>query len=160
MRELEGEWFDLGLRSVIRGVIYAYEISDEKSGKWLLNVRISEETGKAAVTAETSERTTWLHDQIKKKTDTFQTSVDGQKYFHPLGIGYVERGRFHYMRPDKLNDVPQEIREKFNLTKYEHVSPIRTSKTFNGKIVVVMEKDKPDEMALLFFMEKIRPVFK
>jgi hypothetical protein len=154
----KGEWYDLGLRRILQGIIYAYEVVDEASGKWLFNVQFSEEEGKANVKAITSERTTWLHDQIKRKTDVFLASIEKEKYFHPLGITYLKEGRLHYIRPNNIDEVPKEIRDNFYLTTYEKASP-KPSSAFKGKIVVLVDKNNLEKMVHLFMLEKIRPVF-
>ncbi|MEM1513133.1 MAG: hypothetical protein QXN15_11310 [Candidatus Jordarchaeales archaeon] len=159
LKSQEGEWYDLGLRKLLQGIIYAYKVEDETSGKWLFNVQYSEKTGKASVKPISTEKTTWLHDQIKRKTDVFQESKDTQKYYHPLGISYIEKGQLRLFRPSDPNNVPHEIRHKFALTKYEKASPRTPSKALQGKLVVLVEKDKPEEMVHLFVLEKIRPVF-
>lgn len=159
LEKKEGEWYDMGVRQVLQGVIYAFEYKDDTSGRWLLNVKICEGAGRAVAIAATSERTTWIHDQIKRKTDVFNACIDRQTYYHPLGISYIEKGRLHYKRIDELDDVPNEIRNNFDLSKYEDVSPVAPSKTFRRKLVAVVRQDDAEKMALLFAFEKIRPVF-
>jgi hypothetical protein len=68
----------LGLRRVVRGTVYAYKVVDENSGEWLFNVQFSEERRERRnVVPVTSERASWLHDRIKRKTDVFQPPRTG-----------------------------------------------------------------------------------
>jgi hypothetical protein len=154
-----GEWYDLGVRRVVEGDIFAYRLLDEKSGKWLLNVKLSEEVGKAVVVAATSEKTTSLHDQIKGKSIVFNTCTDRKLMYHPLGISCVAGQRLSYERMEKPEDIPADIRDRFLVRRYEDVSPLGPSRPFKGKLVIVVASDRPDDMALLFFLEKIAPVF-
>jgi hypothetical protein len=159
LKETAGEWFDLSQKEIVQGKIYAYKVGDTASGEWLLNVFICEKSGKAVVTAISSEKATYLHDQIKRKSIVFIGCKNDNRYYHPLGIGCVQGQRFHYERVDDLDNVPVSIKNNFDLDYYESVSPITPSKTYKGKIVAIIEKDKPEKMALLFALEKIRPVF-
>lgn len=56
LKSQEGEWYDLGLRKLLQGIIYAYKVEDETSGKWLFNVQYSEKTGKASVKPISTEK--------------------------------------------------------------------------------------------------------
>jgi len=159
LKKEHGEWFDLGLKRVLEGEVYAYRITDTVSGEWLLNLKISTQVGKAAAEAVASERTSVLHDQIKRKSITFNACRDRQYLYHPLGIGLVEKGRFRYSRVDKYDHVPEQIKEKFTLKRYEEVSPTEPSSSLKGKIVAVIDKEHLEQMVLLFFLEKIFPVF-
>jgi len=159
LKKEHGEWFDLGLKRVLEGEVYAYRITDTISGEWLLNLKISTQVGKAAVEAVASERTSVLHDQIKRRSITFNACKDRQYFYHPLGIGLVEKGRFRYKRVDKYDEVPQEIKDKFTLKLYEEVSPSEPSSSLKGKIVAVINREHLEQMVLLFFLEKILPVF-
>jgi hypothetical protein len=155
-----GEWYDLGVRRVVEGDIFAYRLFDEKSGEWLLNVKLSTEVGKSVVVAATSGKTTSLHDQIKGKSIVFNACTDGKSMYHPLGISYVAGQRLSYERIEKPEDIPADIGDRFLVRKYEDVSPLKPSRAFKGKLVAVVPTDHPDDMALLFFLEKIAPVFK
>jgi len=159
LKKSAGQWFDLGLKRVLEGEVYAYRINDTISGEWLLNLKISTQVGKAIVEAVTSERTSVLHDQIKRKSITFNACKDRRYLYHPLGIGLVEKGRFTYNRVNEFAEVPQEIKDKFTLKLYEEVSPTEPSSSLKGKIVAVIKREHLQQMVLLFFLEKILPVF-
>jgi hypothetical protein len=159
LRQSQGEWYDLQLRRVINGDIFAYGLVDKVSGQWLLNVKMSEEEKKAIVLAPTSERTSSIHDQIKRKTMVFKTCTDGQAMYHPLCVDCVVGRRVVGKRVERIDDVPSEIKDQFALRKYEEVSPITPARALKGKLVAVIGRDHPENMALLFFHEKIAPVF-
>jgi len=159
VRQSRGQWYDLGLRRVIEGDIFAYQLIDQASGEWLLNVKMSTEAGKSVVVAATSERTTSLHDQIKRKSIVFNACADRNLMYHPLGLASVVGQRLTYKRVEKLEKVPPDIKGLFMIKKYEEVSPTPRSRTFKGKLVAVVPRDRHEAMAILFFLEKIAPVF-
>jgi len=149
------EWFDSGERRLLHGVNHAFKIIDQKSGEWLVNVKISDE-GKAVVSAPTSQMTSSIHDQLKRKTIVFNPCKDRNELYNLLGISYIGEGRLHYERLEDVSFVPPEIRRNFELTIHEAVAG---TDRFKGKIVVIVSKEKPEDMALLFFLQRIKPVF-
>lgn len=159
-KEESGEWFDLGTRSVVKGTQYSYELRDEVSGFWDLNARIREDGKKADAKAIGSRKVGSRYDQIKRKSITFNETSDGQKFYNVIGIGYYvdEEGRFHSKRISNIDEVPEEIKSKFEIRKYEDVSPHRNI-VLKDKLVVLVDKQDVESMVLLFFLEKIKPVF-
>jgi len=156
---MNGEWFDLGNRKVDSGVIYAFGVEDPVSGNWILNVRVSDSGEKIVVIAVASEMAGYLHNQIKRKSVVLNACSCGEHYYHPIGIGYVKGGRFRSKRIVSLDDVPEEIRERFEIKRYEEVSP-KSSVSLEGKLVALVKKGDIDKAALLFVLEKICSVFK
>lgn len=156
LRKKESIWYNCGLKKAVSGIIYAFGIDDKISGKWLLNVKISERYGKAIVVALTSEQTSFLHDQLKRKSMVWIKCKDSKKFYHPIGIAYLKNDRIHSKRITNLAEVPEEIQKNFDIRVYEEVSN-KPSKTLKGKLVVI--EDNPEKMATLFFLEKIQPIF-
>ncbi len=154
-----GEWFDLATRKKDGGTIYAFHVSDQTSGKWLLNVRVSSSGEKSVVFAATSQKTGIVHNQIKRKSIVFNACSCGEHFYHPLGISYLEGERLRSKRVEKLDDVPEEILETFEIKKHEDVSP-KSSTQLKEKLVALVEKNDVKKMALLFILEKICPIFK
>jgi hypothetical protein len=153
-----GEWFDLGSKNVVSGVLYSFKIKDQVSGEWILNVRIQDTLKKADVIVATSENVSSLHDQIKRKTITFNETIDGENFYNVIGLGYVENGRFHSERISDIKDVSDEIKSKFEIKKYQDVSPHKNI-ILRDKLVVLVDKNNAEDMGLLFFLERIKPVF-
>jgi len=146
IRSQYGEWLDVkGIKR--KGHIYEYNVRDERSGRWEFVVRLSDEAQKAEVRPIKTDKSSWLHDAICHKTDVFQVSVNPAKYYHPLGIGYVKEDRYSYRRVSKLDEVPKEIRDNFDLAIYKTVSP-KPSSRFSGKLVVLVGKNEPEKMVL------------
>jgi len=154
-----GQWFDLGLRRVLTGTVYTYSLSDPSSGEWRIFVRISDQVGKAAVEAMPIDRFDASHDQLRRKSITFNPCRDRTKYYHPLGIAYDLRGRISYSRLEDWERVPKSIRDEYEIETYENVSPTDPGYVWRGKLVAVVKADRPDKMAKLFYLEKILPIF-
>jgi len=156
------DWFDERLRKRVHGVIYQYEIRDPHSGRWTLEVCMSDDPPKAAVRAIASEPTGGIYEQLRRKTDIFQPCrQDPEVYYHPLGISYLdEAGRLRYRRPIDLEEIPEEIKRSYDIDLYENVSPYPGSASHCGKLVVLISKAEPDRMAQLFILEKVWPVLK
>ena len=128
----------------------------------MLRVCIQADRKKAIVQVEKSTGVTPIHAQLRRKTDVFVECKEAGKLYHPIGISYIENGRLRWRRVkwSCMNEIPAEIRENFNLAKYEDVSPIRPSRSYADKVVIVVDVNEPEKMALLFVLEKIRPAFK
>jgi hypothetical protein len=155
----DGQWFDLGLRRVLSGTVYNYSLTDPSSGNWRISVRVSEQVGKSAVEAVPMDRFDSLHDQLRRKSITFNACRDRSKYYHPLGIAYDFRGRVSYARVDDRTTVPKYITNEYELDTYENVSPTDPGNVWRGKIVALVKSDQTDKMARLFYLEKILPIF-
>lgn len=155
----QGQWFDIGLRRVLSGTIYSYTLSDPASGQWRLSVRLSDQVGKSAVEAIPIDGFDAFHDQLRRKSITFNACRDRAKYYHPLGIAYDLRGRVSYSRVDDRTNVPQNISDEYDLDLYENVSPTDPGNVWRGKIVAIVKSDQTDKMAKLFYLEKIFPIF-
>jgi hypothetical protein len=154
-----GSWFDLGSKSTVSGILYSFQIKDNESGEWILNVRTQDSLEKADVIAATTERTTSLHDQIKRKSMIFNQTSDGSRFYNVIGIGYVDDGRFHFGRISDKSALPEEIISNFKVIKYHEASPHK-SLSLKDKMVALVDKSDAKGMALLFFLERINPVFK
>jgi hypothetical protein len=153
-----GEWFDIGTKSIVSGMQHAFEVKDEISGVWNLNVRIQHNLKKADSKAIASSNVGYKYDQIKRKTITFNETSDMQRFYNVIGIAYIdENGRLHSKRIIDINDVPEEIKSNFEIKKYQEVSPYQNI-TFKDKLVILIDKNKVEDMALLFFLQKIKPV--
>lgn len=155
----DGQWFDIGLRRVLSGTVHSYSLSDPSSGEWRISVRASDQIGKAAVEAMPIDHFGSLHDQLRRKSITFNACKDREKYYHALGIAYTLRGRVSYTRVDDRSTVPRSIADEYELEEYENVSPVDPGNVWRGKIVAVVRSDEPDKMARLFYLEKILPIF-
>lgn len=153
----EGEWFDISEKKVRKGEIYIYFVEDAVSNRsWVFNVRLSED--KAEVSPICGSGTTIIDKQIKNKTDIYKkVPEDPSKYFHPLGITYLEGRRVRYKRPKNINEIPGEIIDEFNIKLYDKI--IRyPPRHLKGKYVVVVNKHDIEKMVLLFVYEKIHPI--
>lgn len=159
MSKKEGEWFDQSFRQNLKGTLYYYEVMHKGSGVWLVTVMMSEEVGKAVVSTTLSDEHTALHDQVGRKSIVFNRCRDERLYYHPLSKSYSENGRLRFKRIESEDDVPEEIKKTFMIDKYENVSPKNVTPSFQGKLVVTVPKDKPEQMALLYVLEKILPAF-
>jgi hypothetical protein len=155
----DGQWFDIGLRRVLSGTVHSYTLSDPSSGDWRISVRLSDQVGKAAVDAIPINRFSSLHDQLRRKSITFNACKDREKYYHPLGIAYTLKGRVSYTRVDDRSTVPMSIADEYELEAYENVSPLDPGNVWRGKMVAVVRSNQPDKMARLFYLEKILPIF-
>ena len=155
----EGQWFDLGLRRVLSGTVYSYSLKDPSSCEWRISVRVSDQAGKAAVEVVPIDGFSSLHDQLRRKSITFNACKDRTKYYHPLGIAYNLRGRVSYNRVDDKSTVPKSISDEYELEAYENASPVDPGNVWRGKIVALVKSDQPERMARLFYLEKILPIF-
>lgn len=154
----DSEWFDVGTHLMVSGAQYSIGLSDKISGDWIFDVKISSDGRKATVGAGRSEGTTSVHNQIKNKTIVLEETNDGRKFYSVLGIGYVNNGRFQSERVSSLDDLVDELRSKFDIRKHQDVSS-HPSNQLRDKLVALVEKNDPEKMVLLFFLQKIRPVF-
>jgi len=155
----EGQWFDIGLRRVLSGIVHNYSLKDATSGEWRITVRISDQVGKAAVEVMPIDGFSASHDQLRRKSITFNACRDRKKYYHPLGIAYSLRGRISYYRLDDRESVPKIIEDDYQIDTYENVSPANPGNVWRGKMVAIVEANRPDKMAKLFYLEKILPIF-
>ena len=158
LQQRRDDWFDPSLKRTLKGPVYAYRFKDPKCGEWLLNVRICKTIGKAIVEGPTSDGVNSIHRQLKRKTNVFNRCRDEKRYYHPIGVTYLEKGRIHYHRITDVVDVPAEIQANFDIARYEDVSPKEPSRSLRGKIVIIAKEDEPEKMALSFVLEKIYPV--
>lgn len=154
------EWFDLGTKSIVKGIQYSFEVKDDMSGVWNLNVRIQDDLKKADATAVTSSKVGSIYDQIKRKSITFNETVDNQNFYNVIGISYIdEGGRLHLERISDINEIPDGIKSKFKIKKYGDISPHKNI-ILKDKLVTLVDKNNMEDMALLFFLQKIEPIFK
>lgn len=144
---------------MLSGTVYSYVLSDPASGQWRLSVRLSQQVGKSAVEAIPIDGFDSFHDQLRRKSITFNACRDRTKYYHPLGIAYDLRGRVSYSRVDDRTNVPKNILDEYELDTYENVSPTDPGNVWRGKIVALVKSDQTDKMARLFYLEKIFPIF-
>lgn len=156
-----GTWFDAGLRRRVRGTIYQYEIQDSRSGWSTIEVCTSESPPKAIVRLVNSEQIGGVYEQLRQKTDVFQPCrEDAETYYHPLKVGYLdELGRLHYHRPSEMEEVPREIEQSYQLDLYENVALHSECTSFRGKLVVLVPKSDLEQMARLFILEMVHPIF-
>lgn len=154
------EWFDLGTKSVVKGTQYAFEVKDDISGAWNLNVRVRGDLKKADATPATSSNVGSIYDQIKRKSITFNETIDNQNFYNVIGITYIdETGRLHSERISNIDEIPDEIKSRFIIKKYEEISPYKNI-ILKDKLVILVDKNNVEDMALLFFLQKIKPIFK
>ncbi len=157
----QDRWFDQAFKRHLDGMVYQYEVQSPRSGQWLVTVCVSDAPVKATVQASHKKYGGGLYDQIRRKTDVFlPCRGDSKSLYHPLGISYLdEDGRLRYRRVSKENEVPEDIRAQYRLDVYEHVAPYTKSRSLRRKLVVLISKDRPEQMAKLFVLEKINPLF-
>jgi len=80
--------------------------------------------------------------------------------YHPLGLSSVVGQRLRYERVEKPEGIPPDIKGRLTVKKHEEVPPTPQSRAFWGKLVAVMPRDQPEDMAVLFLLEKIEPIFR
>lgn len=155
-----GRWFDIEGKRPVVGQIYEYEATVPHSGRWILSLRIAGD--KAIMQARFSEGTTLLHNQITgRKSEVFRTSVKDGFYYNLIGIGCVDtKGRYHCRRISSEEEVPEEIRNQFILQVYEDAVPGPVSARYSQrrKLVALVPKNKPEQMAKLFMLQRICPI--
>jgi len=154
-----GEWYDIEDKRVRNGIIYSFVVIDEMSKRtWLFNVRYCDD--KAVVIPVASDRTTLLNSQIKSKSDVFKEVYnDPSKFYHVLGVSYVENNRLKYKRIKNYSEIPSIIRNNFEIKLYKDVCEV-SIKGLEDKYVVIVNKNNVEEMVKLFIYEKVHPVSK
>lgn len=157
-----GEWYDHSLKRLLKGTVYAYTF-EWKELSCVLNVRISEDKSRAQVNLVSSSKADIISKQLTEKTLLFQKSKIPNYLYIPLSIAYVDKfGRIHYNRVSNVNDVPEVLRDNFELRKYDDVAPpelIRSRNPNLGKISVIVEDNNPEKMALLYAFTRILPAY-
>jgi len=156
-----GTWFDINLREQVQGIIYRYNIQEPYSGQWIVEVCISEKPVKAIVRAIQGEHLGGIYDQVCRKTDVFLPCQDNSEIlYHPLGIAYLDStGRLRYQRVSKEVEVPEGILLEYPLTFYVNVAPHTRNHALQYKLVALIPRNKPEQMAKLFILEKVQPLF-
>ena len=100
---------------------------------------------------------------MTEKTLLFQKSKIPNYVYIPLSIAYVDKSnRLHYNRVSDIKDVPEELRNNFELRRYEDVAPPELINPRNpnlGKISVIVEDNNPEKMALLYIFTRILPAY-
>jgi hypothetical protein len=149
----EGEWFDFGIRTQVKGIISSYQIQHNSIGFHHLTIKASND--KAVISSPLSSQTNNIASQIKSRSLVFQKSDFSNKYYHLISIAYLDNGRLRRKRVKDMIDVPIYIYNHFEIKKHHEVNK---AIGHSDKLVGLIEPDDIKSMALAFVSEMIVPI--
>jgi len=151
----EDVWFDLGLRQLRSGEVRFYRVKDFLTGNWLFKVCLDKELGRVIVKALKCPAGI-LSAQLEGATMVFQKSVIEGLFYDVISLTHVdEEGRIRREVAKSIEEVPQLIRENFEVNPYEEA----TGKKAPGKYLVTLCKKEDEKgMITLFLLERAWPI--
>ena len=155
LSKTKAEWFDKFARTTRTGTKYAYEIIDENGEKWLLNATEEESGSSCIITAETSEKASLLHEQLKRKSDTWAIAdKQAGKLYHIISLPYLQKDQLKRKMLSSTSELPEQLKS-YEIRRFIDVT---SKKRFEGKLVVLVDKNDIDSMIKFFYYEKIYPM--
>jgi len=152
-----GQWYDVYEKKQVSGLIIDYSISYSNIGNWLIQVKAAKTLPKVVVSAPWGSKTDNISNQLKSKSVIFQKSDFNEKYYNPIGIGYLKEERFHICYISEEREIPSEFLKYFQIEKYQDVKQ-KYSPKFNNKFVCVCGATDYQKMAYSFIIQRIFPV--
>ena len=151
----KAEWFDKFTRTNKSGTKYAYKLIDDNGKEWLLNATEEENGSSCIITAETSEKANLLHEQLKRKSDTWAIAdKQAGKLYHIISLPYLEKDQLKRKMLSNESELPEQLKS-YEIRRFEEVT---SKKKFQGKLVVLVNKNDIDSMVKFFYYEKIYPM--
>ena len=151
----KAEWFDKFTRTNKSGTKYAYKLIDDNGKEWLLNATEEENGSSCIITAETSEKANLLHEQLKRKSDTWAIAdKQAGKLYHIISLPYLEKDQLKRKMLSNESELPEKLKS-YEIRRFEEVT---SKKKFEGKLVVLADKNDIDSMVKFFYYEKIYPM--
>jgi hypothetical protein len=168
----EGVWWDMQDHRT-RGTVWLYLAEGNRSGQWLISVKVHEDETKALVKVVGSELTSFKHSQFwgDRKNHNFFETKDGRHFYHQLGIGEVGsdwrgRVRVRSRRQMTRKSLPKTFKRYFRgfLKRHSEVSPktgwAKRGHALAESLVIVLRKSDTDLMAWSYVLEKLQPLFR
>jgi hypothetical protein len=145
-------WFDLSLRELRAGEVRFYKVDDLLTDKWLFKVCMDLENSKAMVKAIKCPPGK-LFSQLEGATMLFQKSkTNPDLYYDIISLTRVDQaGRVRREVVKTLEEVPQTIRENFEVKTYEEATG---RKILGNHLVTLTKKDDEKSMIALFIIER------
>lgn len=155
LSKTKAEWFDKFTRTTKTGTKYAYKIIDENGEKWLLNATEEENGSSCIITAETSEKASLLHEQLKRKSDTWAIAdKQAGKLYHIISFPYLQKDQLKRKMLSSTSELPEQLKS-YDIRRFEEVT---SKKRFEGKLVVLVDENDIGSMIKFFYYEKIYPM--
>jgi len=149
------EWFDKFTRSTKKGIKYAYKLIDDNGEEWLLNATEEENGSSCIITVETSERASLLHEQLKRRSSIWNTAdKQAGKLYHIISLPYLQKDQLKRKMLSNESELPEQLKS-YEIRRFEEVT---SKKKFEGKLVVLADKNDIDSMIKFFYYEKIYPM--
>jgi hypothetical protein len=147
----EDAWYDFSLRQLRKGEVHFYKVKDFLTGEWLFKLCIDRELGKVLVKAIKCPPGARFA-QLEGNTMVFQRSQSEGLYYDIISLSHVdENERVSRRVVSRMEDVPDFIRENFQIRTYEEA----TGKTAPGKHLVTLTKAEDEKaMITLFLLER------
>lgn len=150
-------WVDMSLRKLREGKVRYYRVKDELTGSWLFKVCRDDEMQRVIVKAlKCPPGGSFV--QLEGRTMLFQKGLVDGYYYDVISLSYMdEEERLRRNVLDKMEDVPEIIKENFKVMDYEEA----TGKKIIGKrLVVFCEENDEKGMIILFLIQRAWPVSK
>lgn len=155
LSKTKAEWFDKFTRTTKTGTKYAYKIIDENGEEWLLNATEEENGSSCIITAETSEKASLLHEQLKRKSDTWAIAdKQAGKLYHIISLPYLQKDQLKRKMLSSTSELPEQLKS-YEIRRFEEVT---SKKRFEGKLVVLVDENDIGSMIKFFYYEKIYPM--
>jgi len=155
LSKTKAEWFDKFTRTTKTGTKYAYKIIDENGEEWLLNATEEENGSSCIITAETSEKASLLHEQLKRKSDTWAIAdKQAGKLYHIISLPYLQKDQLKRKMLSSTSELPEQLKS-YDIRRFEEVT---SKKRFEGKLVVLVDENDIGSMIKFFYYEKIYPM--
>jgi len=149
------EWFDKFTRSTKKGIKYAYKLIDDNGEEWLLNATEEENGSSCIITVETSERASLLHEQLKRRSSIWNMAdKQAGKLYHIISLPYLQKDQLKRKMLSNESELPEQLKS-YEIRRFEEVT---SKKKFEGKLVVLADKNDIDSMVKFFYYEKIYPM--
>jgi len=155
LSKTKAEWFDKFTQTTKSGTKYAYKLIDENGEEWLLNATEEESDSSCIITVETSEKASLLHEQLKRRSDIWNMAdKQAGKLYHIISLPYLEKDQLKRKMLSKASELPEQLKS-YEIRRFEEVT---SKKKFQGKLVVLVNKNDIDSMVKFFYYEKIYPM--
>jgi len=155
LNKTNAEWFDKFSRSNKKGIKYAYKLIDDNGEEWLLNATEEENGSSCIITVETSEKASLLHEQLKRRSSIWNMAdKQAGKLYHIISLPYLQKDQLKRKMLSNESELPEQLKS-YEIRRFEEVT---SKKKFEGKLVVLADKNDIDSMVKFFYYEKIYPM--
>jgi hypothetical protein len=149
-------WVDFSLRQVREGLVRFYRVKDFLTGDWLFKTCVDKELGKLFVKTVKCPPGK-LFAQFEGDAMVFQKSVQKNLLYDIISTSYIDDGgRVRRKMIDSFEEIPQLIRENFQLQKHGEATKKQTP--LQGKFVTLTSEDDHKSPIILFLIERIWPL--